>query len=161
MTNIQNKYTETRQFNSNDNYNSNDISNSKNTSALFNLNFIKIIKEQSILAEEIEKKKLKEINDYYINQETTEETTEETNFILKNIKLIDICVNWIKSLKDIYVDLSKLNYTFYDFINIFTKEDRLIYLGLTLITIGLICYLVNQFIIDNSENNLNTCFEKK
>jgi hypothetical protein len=112
----------------------------------FNLDFSEVIEEQNVIAEDIENKKIKQINDYYINE-------KKYNYNVKNdlidITLSDHLTNWLNMFKDIIYDIIHYN-TDDDFMYIFYKNNRQFYIGLTILfVVSIMYFLYNYIFVDN------------
>ena len=118
--------------------------------ATFNTDFIKVIDQQEILAEKIERDKLKQINDYYIKRDKYKFDQKND---LSELSISDILFNWQNNIKNIIIEIFQFNYTIEDFFYIFTKENRMFYIGLTFIFVGLVGYFINNYIL-NDKNNI-------
>ena len=114
------------------------ITGSKFNEATFNADFLKIIDEQEILANKNEQQKLNIINNYYINKMEY----QSDKIPIENMSIQQLLLNWLSSLKNIYTDILNVNINR----NILIKEDRLFYIGLTFIIIGIIGYIYNNYI---------------
>ena len=131
-----NKYTQGGKFNA----------------ALFNDDFIIRNDEQIKYATQLEEQKLNEINQYYIY-----ELKKEKELQKKELTMSDFLVTWINNIRDIIVDILKFNYDLSGFLQIFVKDNRLFYLGITIITVFLIYYFIKSyfFLDDDQLNNDN------
>ena len=58
---------------------------------------------------------------------------------ISNLTINEILFNWLNAIISIFKDLFSLNFS-----NILTKENRLFYIGLTIILIGMIGYIINH-----------------
>lgn len=119
----------------------------------FNRDFDEYTIKQTAHAKKLEKRKLAEINAYYYaNKPKKLDMT-----LIKNMSISQILIRWLDVLRDILSDILKFNYSPLGFIKIFTQKDRLYYVGLTLVVIGLICYIINEFGLTNNitNNNIN------
>ena len=108
--------------------------------ALFNTDFQEKITEQIKYAETIETQKLNEINNYYIY-----ELKEKEKISNDEITISKFLVNWNDNIRNIIVDIMLFNYNFSEFIQIFTKDNRIFYVGLTVVTIFTIYYFIKSY----------------
>jgi hypothetical protein len=106
-------------------------------SATFNRDFLKVLDEQEKVAKSIEQKKLNEINDYYKNKDI-----KKNEAIILDKTINTILNEWFKHLNDIYIEFIKSNKSIKSLKQIVLKKDRLFYIGLTLIFIGIVTYLI-------------------
>ena len=119
--------------------------------ATFNADFLKVIDEQEIIAENIENKKLKQINDYYIKKEKYSYDAVNN---LSDLTISQLLLDWLSNIRDIFIELFQFNYSLDDFFYIFTKKNRLFYIGLTFVFVSLVSYLFQNFIINKSSIKL-------
>lgn len=122
---------------------------------LFNADFKKVQAEALAESEQLEQKKLNEINDYYIKKDQKKNIKSDDPI---NMTISEILIKWLDTIEEIIIEISRLNYSITGFINIFTKKDRLFYIGITLIVFGMIGYLINKYLLDDdniNEKNVN------
>jgi len=117
----------------------------------FNRDFDKFNEKQIKHYKDVENQKLAQINAYY---------DYNNKPICKNNFLIIIIKKWLTELSNIASDLTYTKYDFNGFIKIFTKNNRLYYIGITFIIISLIYYILsiitNFFTNNNSNTSTNT-----
>ena len=99
----------------------------------FNREFDKEVIEQQIVAKQIEDDKLKEINNFYLNQELEERKKLENNKKeLVNMSIKDILSDWSESFSFpfkfnsntiFYIGITIILFAY--FLNIFTKPNRI------------------------------------
>jgi len=123
MTNYYNKNSSYVEFYTNDKFDNKDFNNKK-----FNKEFDEKVKEQEIIAKQIENNKLKEINNFYLNKELDDKKELENNKNeLVNMSIKEILSDWADS----YSIPFKFN------------KNTLFYIGITII---LFAYFLNIFI---------------
>jgi hypothetical protein len=128
------------------------MSNGKFDAVTFNKDFGIILTEKLIEAERIEENKLNEYNAYYNALAEENERKKKYESTINSLTLSKILVKWGDTLKNIIADIIKGNYSAEEFIYIFVKDDRLIYLGMTLILIGMLGYIINQYLLEYDIN---------
>ena len=118
----------------------------KFNTALFNQDF-KILEEKQIKqAQIIEDNKLEEINNYYVNYKIGNNNDDNNkNNNITNYTFNELIYEWFDTILKIFSEVLKFNYDFKGFIDIFIKDNRAFYVGLTLITISVLFYLINNF----------------
>lgn len=110
----------------------------------FNKDFGIILKKQITTAEDIEKSNLNKYNEYYNEMELENERKKKYENTINNLSLLQILDKWNYNLKNIISDIITDDFS----INIFLKDDRLIYIGMTFILIGMIGYIINQYLLN-------------
>ena len=115
--------------------------------ALFNKDFQDKIVEQIKYAEMLETQKLNEINNYYIYERKKEKEKEKEKNTISSF-----LVDWNDNIRNIVVDILKFDYNFTGFLQIFTQDNRMFYVGITIITIFVIYYFIKSYFFYNENN---------
>lgn len=131
------------------------MANGKFDSVSFNKDFGIVLKRDIAKAETIEENKLNDYNGYYNALAEEEERKKKYDSTINSLSFSKILVKWGDTIKNIFADIIKGNYNAEEFIYIFIKDDRLIYLGMTLILIGILGYVINQYLLDDNNSSSN------
>jgi hypothetical protein len=127
------------------------IANGKFDTTAFNADFKIVLQEQLIRAENIEQEHIDKYNDYYRKLSEYKEEERKYKSTINSLTLSKILVKWGDAVKSIMMEIIKLNYNLDGFVDIFIKEDRLIYIGMTIIVIAIFGYLINEYLLaDNT-----------
>lgn len=129
------------------------MSNGKFDTVTFNKDFGIILKKQIAEAEAIEENKLNDYNAYYNSLAEEKERNKKYHSTINSLTFSKILVKWGDTIKNIFSDMIKGNYSFDEFLYIFIKDDRLIYLGMTMILIAMTGYVINQYLLEDNANN--------
>lgn len=127
------------------------MANGKFDAVSFNNDFAIILKKQLVEAETIEEKALNKYNSYYNAIEKQKNINKKYESTINSLSLSNILIKWNDNIINIISDIFNGNNIF----DSFGKEDRLIYIGLTLILIGILGYIINQYLI-NDHNTLSS-----
>jgi hypothetical protein len=117
--------------------------------ASFNIDFLKVIDEQEKIAEEIEKRKLDQINAYYNNERKYGYHFKDD---LSDLSISNILIKWLDTIMNILYEIIHNDGNIDDFLLIFTKENRLFYIGLTILFVVSILYLINNYLLTDRNN---------
>jgi hypothetical protein len=120
--------------------------NGKFNTTIFNSDFDTKIKNDIMLAQNIEAQKLNEINQYYIKyNENKNKDEKQKNYVS------EFFASLTDKNRDLFIDIFKFNYDFNGFLHILTKENRLFYLGMLILIIGIVGYVINNILFDDYE----------
>lgn len=101
----------------------------------FNKQFELDKEQRKLIAQEKDLQKLRQLNETIVEKKLYENTVSDIIIGIKN--------SWFNLLDDLLEQKFS--------ISIFTRENRLFYIGITLIIMGLLIYLYNFFLEDGNE----------